>query len=220
VDLTPDGSATYTELTKVVTIAQRPSGPLARLMSNEPENGHERYEVDLPRVAFRRSEAMRVTREWVGGVKMTKPVDIGSVYFGLRQAKIVLDATGEITPKFERLRPGEPKGQARAEGVVLSDDPQLTGTWIVNSIDGEMMDGSVYLQGLADVWHDPKSEMIVRIEADSDAIEADFRLTGEIASSETRKSQARTHLIERILALAVSRTGNKFIMSCAVVEKA
>ena len=162
---------------------------------------------------------MRVSSYWLGSTGNAGTTDLGSVVFGLRRAVIALEADGDVKPLVTMLKPNAASnGKSYANGVVMFDDPQQSGRWTVDPVEGDMLLGDIYLEQLATVWHDPKNEMVLKVVADSDWIELNFRPSGVSLGNERAKSDARKHLIEKVLRLALSDGGETLAFSKADVN--
>ena len=217
-DLTPGRDlGEENDFTSIVNLVGQPG---AQRISNSPnENNQEQYSISVDRIAFRKSDPIRVPKAWLGTSGRAGEIDAGSVVFGLRQAQLSLAAQGAILPVVTDLTPDDPNRNADAHQVCLGDDPKHPGRWIVTPGSGKILNGSVYLHKLASVWDSETGEIYVIVEAKTDWIEADFQPNGEIATEDEQNSRARKHLIDKVLRLALSEGDGTRVFSKARAKK-
>jgi len=214
-DVTPDRSfSDHCNFTSLVTLVGTPRG---RTVSNRSEDGLEIYELSIDRIAFRRSEPMRVQRCYVSPKAGGGGEDIGSVTLVLREAHVTLSVEGDIHPIVTELAPGS-GGKARADRVALSDDPRRPGTWVATP-DKEYLEGSVYLPAFANAKCPKTAEINVAITAYEAAIDTDFRPQGEELESASGKAKARKHLIDKVLSLDLVEQSRTLCLTRATVRK-
>lgn len=203
--------------TSTITITDSPT---SKVISNQPHNdGSEVYSISVPRIVFRKSDPIRVKKSWLKHQGESGQVEIGSVVFGVRRAELEIRSAGQVTPRITLLKSGS-SGGADVEGLVISDNPRISGRWF---IDGEgdqpHLLGSVTLPDLADVVSNPSSDFVLCVLVKADSIEPVFNAIGHDLDRSTAKSRARQHLIEKVLKLAINENSSEFLFAQSKIEK-
>lgn len=219
VDVTADKAFSNTiNMTDIVTLA---GAPRARRVSNMPVDGREDYEITVPRIAFRQSDTIRVTKDWETDAAAGAKVDIGALTFWLREAQIIVDASGEITPIVHELDAGEETHDGATRKIAIADDPGNPGVWRTTSpatdASEAMLHGSVEFARLCTARAGAEEDMSIRVEAKDSALQTRFTPNEQKTATEKRASDIRSHLINQLLRDILREDGARLIYSKAVI---
>lgn len=217
VDVTPNKEITHeNDRTSVVTLI---CDQEAKLVSNEPsDDGLERYQISIERIAFRKSDPMRVTKAWFSDGSAQAEIDLGSAVYGVSRARVTVTADGAITSDLLQLRGNATMVGQYSLGVMVTDNPRENGCWFVDPEIGPVLVGDVGLANFASALSNPDGEVIIKVEVEPDWVEVDFRLSGEAPKSQKQKSDARRHLVNKVLRLALTEPNETLVFSKATVS--
>lgn len=177
----------------------------ASAISNTPnEDGHENYRITIERIAFRKSEPLRVNKSWFVGGSAAEKIDVGYVTYGLSRGEIVLKADGAISPDTTYLTSANYGESRHVRGLIFSDNPAKQGSWFVDSADGSSLIGEIREISLGTAWQEAGQPLELSIVAKQDWFTADFHFSQEGNDTDRNRSKARKHLLDRLLSLALN----------------
>lgn len=111
-----------------------------KLVSNEPIDDIERYEVSIPSLFFRFSETIDVCNE-MAGAKTSTTYSLGKAKIALREARITLDVAGVVAEQTAMIPPGDDGALGIVQGFFLQKGPSTDCQWIVQPIDAGYLIG-------------------------------------------------------------------------------
>lgn len=111
-----------------------------KLVSNEPVDDVERYEVSISNLFFRFSETIEVSTE-MAGAKTSTNYSLGKAKVALREARIILGVDGTIAEQTSMIAPGDNGSHGEVHGFFLQEAPDRGCQWIVQPIDAGYLIG-------------------------------------------------------------------------------
>ena len=113
---------------------------VTKLVSNEPVDDIERYEISISNLFFRFSESIGVTTE-MAGAKTSTTYSLGKAKVALREAHIILEAAGSVAEQTQMIVPRDDDTAGEVKGFFLQESPNSGCQWIVQPIDAGYLIG-------------------------------------------------------------------------------